>query len=91
VRPRGRELGRARLRLHRDPAAEPLRLPGRVHARALEEHGLGATASLGLTAETDISSEDPDAVARGEDLLMTAVSVVRDLGATHFCGVIHSR
>ena len=27
---------------------------------------------------------------RGEDLLNTAVSVVRDLGATHFCGVIHS-
>ena len=36
------------------------------------------------------SSDDPDAVKRGEDLLNTAVSVVRDLGSKHFCGVIYS-
>ncbi|HEX8375845.1 MAG TPA: sugar phosphate isomerase/epimerase family protein [Geminicoccaceae bacterium] len=72
------------------PLLNPYGFPVESTRARLEEHGIGATASLGLTAETDISSEDPDVVKRGEDLLMTAVSVVRDLGATHFCGVIHS-
>jgi D-psicose/D-tagatose/L-ribulose 3-epimerase len=72
------------------PLLNPYGFPVDFTRARLEEHGLGATASLGLSAATDISSEDPEAVRRGEDLLSTAVSVVRDLGATHFCGVIHS-
>jgi D-psicose/D-tagatose/L-ribulose 3-epimerase len=72
------------------PLLNPYGFPVEFTRARLEEHKLGATASLGLSAETDISSEDPEKVRRGEDLLNTAVSVVRDLGATHFCGVIHS-
>lgn len=72
------------------PLLNPYGFPVELTRRRLEEHKLGATASLGLSVETDISSEDQEAVKRGEDLLMTAVAVVRDLGATHFCGVIHS-
>ncbi len=72
------------------PLLNPYGFPLEFTRARLEEHKLGATASLGLTAATDISSDDPDAVKRGEDLLNTAVSVVRDLGSKHFCGVIYS-
>ena len=72
------------------PLLNPYGFPVEFTRARLEEHKLGATASLGLSAATDISSEDPETVKRGEDLLNTAVAVVRDLGATHFCGVIHS-
>ena len=61
------------------PLLNPYGFPLEFTRARLEEHKLGATASLGLTAATDISSDDPDAVKRGEDLLNTAVSVVRDL------------
>jgi D-psicose/D-tagatose/L-ribulose 3-epimerase len=72
------------------PLLDPYGFPVEMTRRRLEGAGLGATASLGLSPATDISSEDPEAVARGEDLLATALAVVRDLGATHLCGVIHS-
>jgi D-psicose/D-tagatose/L-ribulose 3-epimerase len=72
------------------PLLYPFGFPVESTRARLDEAGLGATASLGLSASTDISSEDPAIVARGEDLLNTAVSVARDLGATHFCGVIYS-
>ena len=72
------------------PLLNPYGFPLEFTRARLEEHKLGATASLGLSAATDISSDDPDAVKRGEDLLNTAVSVVRDLGSKHFCGVIYS-
>lgn len=72
------------------PLLNPFGFPVESTRARLDEAGLGATASLGLSASTDISSEDPAIVARGEDLLNTAVSVARDLGATHFCGVIYS-
>ncbi len=72
------------------PLLNPYGFPVAFTRKCLDDHRLGATASLGLSAATDISSEDPEVVKRGEDLLDTAVSVVRDLGATHFCGVIYS-
>ena len=72
------------------PLLNPYGFPVERTRATLAEHRLGATASLGLSEATDISSEDPDTVKRGEDLLNAAVAVVRDLSATHFCGVIHS-
>jgi D-psicose/D-tagatose/L-ribulose 3-epimerase len=72
------------------PLLNPYGFPVAFTRRCLEANRLGATASLGLSPATDISSEDPEVVRKGEDLLNTAVAVVRDLGATHFCGVIHS-
>ena len=59
-------------------------------ARQLESHGISATTSLGLGVDTDISSNDPDTVARGEALLNDALSVARDMGASYLGGVLFS-
>jgi len=56
----------------------------------LEKNGIGATASLGLDAETDISSGDPEKARRGHARLEEAISMARDIGATHVCGILHS-
>ncbi len=58
--------------------------------RLLDEHGIAATISLGLDSSNDITSPDPAIAARGESHLKTVVSIARDLGATHVCGVVHS-
>jgi D-psicose/D-tagatose/L-ribulose 3-epimerase len=46
--------------------------------------------SLGLDAASDISSGDPDKIKRGEALLLDALRVARDIGATHVCGILYS-
>jgi D-psicose/D-tagatose/L-ribulose 3-epimerase len=56
----------------------------------LKENNLGATVSLGLPSHADISSEDPDVVARGENILIEALNVTRDIGGTHMCGILYS-
>ena len=62
-----------------------------AHTRAeLERHGIGATCSLGLDFDSDISSADPDKMRRGEALLDQAVAMARDVGATHVGGILHS-
>jgi len=58
--------------------------------RELEQHGLSATISFGLDASCDISSTDPERIRAGERFLMDAVSVGRDMGATHLCGILYS-
>ncbi len=58
--------------------------------RELERHKLGITMSFGLDASMDISSEDPDRIRRGEQQLADTISVARDLGATHLCGILYS-
>lgn len=61
------------------------------HTRSLlEKHGLGVTASLGLTPELDISSEDEAVVAAGEKYLTRVVEVLGELGGTHLVGVLYS-
>ena len=59
-------------------------------SRLLEEAGLGVTMSLGLDAETDISSGDADKMKRGEARLTEVLAVARDLGSTHVCGIIYA-
>ena len=71
-------------------ALDPDRIDVPMTVRLLEEHGLGATMSLGLAPEMDISGPDPDAARRGEEFLMKVVSICRDLGGTHLCGIIYS-
>jgi D-psicose/D-tagatose/L-ribulose 3-epimerase len=56
----------------------------------LDEFGLGATTSLGLGFDTDISSPKTEVAARGEALLCEALSVCRDLGSRYMGGVIYS-
>jgi D-psicose/D-tagatose/L-ribulose 3-epimerase len=59
--------------------------------RLLAEHGLGVLGSLGLGADTDITSADPDRVAAGERLLRNALRVVRDLGGDMLTGITYAR
>jgi D-psicose/D-tagatose/L-ribulose 3-epimerase len=54
----------------------------------LDEYGMEASASLGLSAATDVSSEDKDAVMAGRRLLADAASVSVDLGVRYVGGVI---
>ena len=58
--------------------------------RELEKSGIGVTFSLGLSADADISSGDEDKTRRGEQTLGEVVSIARDLGATHVCGILYS-
>ncbi len=59
-------------------------------ARLLDEHGLAVTASLGLTSDTDLSSDDPAIVRAGEDLLERCLDHVATMGGEVLCGVIYS-
>ncbi|WDH78585.1 sugar phosphate isomerase/epimerase [Microbacterium esteraromaticum] len=72
------------------PLMDPFAFDVGAARRALDEHGLAVSASLGLSDATDVTSDDPAVVAAGEALLMRAVDVLADLGGTHFCGVIYS-
>ena len=58
--------------------------------RQLEQAGLGATYSLGLDAESDISSNDREKEKRGRAKLEDAVAMARDIGATHVAGILFS-
>jgi D-psicose/D-tagatose/L-ribulose 3-epimerase len=70
---------------------DPTGFDADMTAELLREHGLQVSASLGLSADTDVSSEDPDIVARGRDRLATALGVLRDSGGTTLCGVLYSK
>src|SRR4029078_5524202 len=59
---------------------DPQNFDADMTARLLQEHDILGDVSLGLSEETDISSEDPDCVARGWQLLHTAVNLHRDTG-----------
>ncbi len=72
------------------PALDPASIDVHFTRKQLEKHGIGATSSLGLAADTDISSNDPDKTRRGEARLNEAVAMARDIGATHVCGILHS-
>lgn len=72
------------------PLMDPFTFDAAVAKAALQEHGLQASASLGLSESTDVSSEDPEIVARGEALLFKALENVKDIGGRQLCGVIYS-
>lgn len=72
------------------PALDPKSIDVDFTRRTLEANKLGVTMSLGLDAASDISSGDPDKVKRGEALLLDALRVARDIGATHVCGILYS-
>lgn len=72
------------------PALDPSSIDVDFTRRRLEEAGIGINFSLGLDADSDISSGDLEKAKRGKAKLEQALSVARDLGATHVCGIIHS-
>lgn len=69
-----------------DPAGFDRELAGRL----LADNGLAATASLGLSDATDLTSADPAVVDAGERMLTDCLEIVAALGGTHLCGVIYS-
>lgn len=72
------------------PALDPRSIDVDFTRAQLEKNGIGATSSLGLDADTDISSGDPEKARRGQARLEEAVAMARDIGATHVCGILHS-
>src|SRR3954447_5891525 len=70
---------------------DPTAFDGDMTARLLEEHGLQVSASLGLSEDTDVSSEDPDVVARGRERPATALAGLRGSGGSVLCGVLSSK
>jgi D-psicose/D-tagatose/L-ribulose 3-epimerase len=59
-------------------------------ARELREAGLAVACSRGLAFDADVSSEDPEVVARGEQLLQDSLRITHALGGTHFTGALYS-
>lgn len=72
------------------PLLDPATVDPDMTRRLLDSQGIGATCSLGLSFETDISSEDPAVVRRGEELLTRAVEVTAEIGAGYLGGITYS-
>lgn len=72
------------------PLMDPASLDIAYSRNLLNKHGLDVTASLGLPAELDVSSDDDETVRNGEQHLQRALEAVSDLGGSHLVGVIYS-
>ncbi|QHC71811.1 sugar phosphate isomerase/epimerase [Rathayibacter sp. VKM Ac-2801] len=57
---------------------------------ALEANDLGIVCSRGLAFSADVSSDDPQVVARGAKLLADSLETTHALGGTHFTGALYS-
>ncbi len=72
------------------PSLDPSSIDVDYTRRQLEANGIGINFSMGLDADTDISSGDKEKAARGKQRLEEALAVARDCGGTHLCGILHS-
>jgi len=68
---------------------EPEKIDVVMTKEVLAEHGLSATASLGLSPETDVTSTNPTIVKKGDELLRKVVDKLHAIGSTELCGVIY--
>ena len=68
---------------------EPEKIDAVMTKEVLAEHGLSATASLGLSPETDVTSTNPSIVKKGDELLRKVVDKLHAIGSTELCGVIY--
>lgn len=59
-------------------------------ARKAKELDVEIVVTMGLTADTDVSSEDAATVARGKAVLSDAVKAVRDIGGIRLGGILYS-
>ena len=89
MRPCDRQFGRGRIRSDRNRGL-PKSVDVDFTRRQLEKARIGCTASLGLEANEDISSNDRDNEKRGQAKLERAIAIARDVGATHVCGILKS-
>lgn len=72
------------------PLMDPARFDRDLAARLLQENDLAASASLGLSDSTDLTSSDPAVVAAGEAMLNDCLDIVGTMGGTRLCGVLYS-
>ena len=72
------------------PLMDPYAFDGAVVKRIAADHDLAVSASLGLDAEHDLTSDDAVVARRGEDLLTRAIDVVAEAGGSALCGVLYS-
>lgn len=72
------------------PLLDTWDLDTEMTGRLLQEHGLAMTGNLFLTKDTDITSDDPGAVAAGEQRLLRGVDTVSAVGGNYLCGTIYS-
>jgi D-psicose/D-tagatose/L-ribulose 3-epimerase len=68
---------------------EPDKIDVAMTRDVLTEYGLFATASLGLSSETDVTSTNPSIVKKGDELLRKVVDKLHAIGSTELCGVIY--
>lgn len=60
-------------------------------AELLQEYGVAAGMSMGLSEDTDVSSDDPEIVAAGRRRLSAAVDIAADIDCPYLGGVIFSK
>ena len=68
---------------------EPDKIDVAMTKAVLSEYGLFATASLGLSPETDVTSTNLSIVKKGDELLRKVVDKLHAIGSTELCGVIY--
>ena len=71
------------------PLMDPFTFDAAAARKAVEAVGLKATASLGLPAEADVSSDDPDIVDAGRRLLDAALERTAEMGGLQMVGVLY--
>lgn len=71
------------------PMFTPQEWPVELTKSLAAEYNVAVSASLGLTDEVNISSEDAAIVRRGEEHLTAVLRVLHELGSSHLCGVIY--
>jgi len=72
------------------PRLDPKQFDVAWMAKRLEECALKVAVTMGLPPHCDVSSEDPETVARGEAFLDDVVRVTRDLGGQKLAGILFS-
>lgn len=68
---------------------EPDKIDVAMTKEVLSEYGLFATASLGLSPETDVTSTNPSIIKKGDELLRKVVDKLHAIGSNELCGVIY--
>lgn len=72
------------------PLLDPYSFDVAAAKKSLAPFGLQISSSMGHSLDSDISSEDPDAVKAGEDKLNKILEILHELESRYLAGVIYS-